>query len=577
MSRQSYSKIMQPRKYLEAFLILAAAFGVVLITVGTQAAFAKVPQFKDYAVRKVHSGQIAQPDLNSHPDAATFRTRLRNAAKGAVNFAGKYVLVQWGCGTTCVFGALLDAENGKIIFLPFTVCCWGDVDDDFRPIEFRLNSRLIVFAGLKGEGGPMGAHFYEFRDDKFIFLETVETAPDFRGGKSKESGAGILSVRPATVPDEPPIDDRLSKKDFVNHGAAAGDDIAGPKAVWESVEGCRDVKPCLREAGARDEAIEFVRALERLGLEPGQLVDFEEYGPVDLAVVETVRANPYWYQLMVNGDPPAISTGDERVWRIAREDNRIRRFAPRINDPLLNFKSRFEGHRWLPGGGQRFVFFDFIAQCPNCEFLGEALLAFDFNADGIFQDVWLMAVMAAMERDLIEAWERTYRPEDLMRNSKLAQRRLVGLGYSLGPIDGVMGQKTRAAVRDFQAEHGLAETGVIDEATANGLAYDATTTIVHSGNQYWVGIWAHNDEWCKRIDLIGNDGGPVRFTPYEFHGVEQSCAITRQETVDEWTRLHMNCSGEGEEWTEIATVSADKNTLRIQSGDGTISHMKKCL
>ena len=64
MSRQSFSKIMQPRKYLEAVLILAAAFGVVLITVGTQAAFAKVPQFKDYAVRKVHSGQIAQPDLN---------------------------------------------------------------------------------------------------------------------------------------------------------------------------------------------------------------------------------------------------------------------------------------------------------------------------------------------------------------------------------------------------------------------------------------------------------------------------------------------------------------------------------
>jgi len=46
---------------------------------------------------------------------------------------------------------------------------------------------LIVFAGLRGEKEPMGAHFYEFRDDKIVFLETVETAPDFRNVGQNES------------------------------------------------------------------------------------------------------------------------------------------------------------------------------------------------------------------------------------------------------------------------------------------------------------------------------------------------------------------------------------------------------
>lgn len=49
------------------------------------------------------------------------------------------------------------------------------------------------------------------------------------------------------------------------------------------------------------------------------------------------------------------------------------------------------------------------------------------------------------------------------------QRTLQAAGYDVGALDGVYGGKSVAAVRRFQAEHGLAATGTVDFATAAAL------------------------------------------------------------------------------------------------------------
>jgi hypothetical protein len=51
-----------------------------------------------------------------------------------------------------------------------------------------------------------------------------------------------------------------------------------------------------------------------------------------------------------------------------------------------------------------------------------------------------------------------------------AQARLVNLGYGTGEIDGEVGPMTQAALREFQADHGLEVTGVLDQATIAKLA-----------------------------------------------------------------------------------------------------------
>jgi len=49
------------------------------------------------------------------------------------------------------------------------------------------------------------------------------------------------------------------------------------------------------------------------------------------------------------------------------------------------------------------------------------------------------------------------------------QKALAGLGFDAGPADGVMGDKTRQAIRDFQTYRGLPATGVIDAMLAREL------------------------------------------------------------------------------------------------------------
>ena len=50
------------------------------------------------------------------------------------------------------------------------------------------------------------------------------------------------------------------------------------------------------------------------------------------------------------------------------------------------------------------------------------------------------------------------------------QRRLVALGYDPGPLDGIRGRRTIAAVRAFQAAHGLAVDGIAGAETIGRLA-----------------------------------------------------------------------------------------------------------
>jgi peptidoglycan hydrolase-like protein with peptidoglycan-binding domain len=50
-----------------------------------------------------------------------------------------------------------------------------------------------------------------------------------------------------------------------------------------------------------------------------------------------------------------------------------------------------------------------------------------------------------------------------------AQAALKKAGFDPGPIDGIMGAKTMAAVRKYQTQKGLEVTGVINAETENAL------------------------------------------------------------------------------------------------------------
>jgi len=51
-----------------------------------------------------------------------------------------------------------------------------------------------------------------------------------------------------------------------------------------------------------------------------------------------------------------------------------------------------------------------------------------------------------------------------------AQATLNAIGYASGPVDGIMGPQTRAAITRFQAASGLPATGRLDAATSQRLS-----------------------------------------------------------------------------------------------------------
>ena len=127
------------------------------------------PKFDDYRVTERYTGKNARLVLEAKDRA--FRTRLREGSQDKVNFAGHYVLTAWGCGGGCLMGAAIDARTGKVYWLPFTVCCWPvEVE---KPLDFRLDSNLIVFTGSRNEEGQ-GVYYYKFENNSFALLKAIE-------------------------------------------------------------------------------------------------------------------------------------------------------------------------------------------------------------------------------------------------------------------------------------------------------------------------------------------------------------------------------------------------------------------
>lgn len=162
---------------------------IVVMTLASPIAWAADPPFMEFPAGQVARGPSVPPDLSA-PDAKAYRTRLRDAVRGTANFAGHYSLATWGCGTSCAMGAVVDRLNGHVAFLP-SVCCTEHWSDNFEPIVWRPNSRLIVMSGKINEEGPDVVHYFTLDGDAVREVRSVpfpsDTAPTtiLRAGEGK--------------------------------------------------------------------------------------------------------------------------------------------------------------------------------------------------------------------------------------------------------------------------------------------------------------------------------------------------------------------------------------------------------
>jgi hypothetical protein len=120
---------------------------------------ARLPQFEDFPVSAAYKGPHAPVDLDSNPEAQTYRTRLREGAKKPPNFAGHYVMVEWGCGTECTVYMMVDVKNGRVF----------DAPQALMGGEFRLNSSLFM-ASSDTNAAFYASRFFHWNNGSFNLI-----------------------------------------------------------------------------------------------------------------------------------------------------------------------------------------------------------------------------------------------------------------------------------------------------------------------------------------------------------------------------------------------------------------------
>ncbi|WP_133244987.1 hypothetical protein [Caulobacter radicis] len=123
---------------------------------------------------KAWSGVPAKPVLDT-PDKRLFRTALREGAAQGPNFAGHMTIVQWGCGTSCVAWAAVDARTGRVTKLPGAdYMDTNRVGGMLHGVNFEKRSRVIVLAGAPREDqARAGVYRYLWTGDGFRLLSFV--------------------------------------------------------------------------------------------------------------------------------------------------------------------------------------------------------------------------------------------------------------------------------------------------------------------------------------------------------------------------------------------------------------------
>lgn len=157
---------------------LLLVFLIVSLVVTSVAQQTKKPTFSGYPVT-VEKARVRSIDFKNEPDARAFKTRLTQAIRGGVNFAGHYVVAGWGCGTGCISGAIIDARNGKVYWpLPlYALGVWYDGASYVeKPVEYRKNSRLLIIRGSPGVKDndpekPNGEYHYDWSGNELRLVQ----------------------------------------------------------------------------------------------------------------------------------------------------------------------------------------------------------------------------------------------------------------------------------------------------------------------------------------------------------------------------------------------------------------------
>jgi hypothetical protein len=125
------------------------------------------PSFEDFAVPAWHGPRAAAVVLGSE-NARRYRTRLKGAFEEGPNFAGRFTIVIWGCGTSCAVLAVIDQGTGEVFFSPAVAFGdWAMWETEDYGFHYQTGSRLLELSGCINGTDHCGRHYYEWSGSDF--------------------------------------------------------------------------------------------------------------------------------------------------------------------------------------------------------------------------------------------------------------------------------------------------------------------------------------------------------------------------------------------------------------------------
>lgn len=113
-----------------------------------------------------------------------------------------------------------------------------------------------------------------------------------------------------------------------------------------------------------------------------------------------------------------------------------------------------------------------------------------------------------------------------------------------------------------------------------GFALIAAFPGAATAQDWWVGIWAFDTEWCAVADRIGSvTPAPIAITETEVLGYENTCAIAKARELGGVGAVHLklNCQGEGETYKDQRLIlKQDDQTIWIWWGNDEPVAFHRC-
>jgi len=98
--------------------------------------------FEQFPVTIFDGQPVIEPNFSSNSNSIYFKTKIKKSLNEPANFAGKYNIVEIGCGTACLIWYMVDISNGDIFAL----------EPRGLDTEYYVNSRLIISSSEYNSG-----------------------------------------------------------------------------------------------------------------------------------------------------------------------------------------------------------------------------------------------------------------------------------------------------------------------------------------------------------------------------------------------------------------------------------------